>query len=99
MRFKTVKCGPECENCEPDDRSGIAVVTQLDYFGDVYSEATSVILHEGEWIISALAPSAPFGSSVVARYPQDKVVGFRLCRCETQLYVHHIDLPDEDDAK
>jgi hypothetical protein len=92
-RFETVKCGPECRNCDEQDRRGIAVVTQLDYFGDVYPEATSIILYQDEWIVHALDPDSTFGTSIVARYPKDKIVGFRNLPCETQLYVHHVDVP------
>lgn len=91
--FETVKCGPACTHCEEKDRRGIAVVTKMDYLGDVYPEATSIILYQGEWLVSALDPEGPRGTSVVARYPQDKVVGFRNMPCETQLYVHHVNQP------
>lgn len=95
-RFETVKCGPDCQNCEPEERLGIAIVTQYDHFGISYPEATSIILHEGQWLVSVLDPDSPHGTSVAATYPQDKVVGFRNIPCETQLYVHHVNLPDEE---
>lgn len=94
-RVKRVTCGPECEFCD-DEKRGIAVVTQLDYFGDVYPEATGVILYRDEWIVRAIDPDAEFGEVTVATYPKDKVVGIRNIPCETRLYSHMV---LEDDPK
>lgn len=95
-RVKTVTCGPDCEYCGYEEpRTGIAVVTQLDYFGDVYPEATTIALHQDEWLVQALDSDGSSGTKVVATYPKDKVLAFRYLPNELRLYAHHVLMPAE----
>lgn len=94
-RVKTVTCGSDCDYCGYEEpRTGVAVVTQLDYFGDVYPEATTIILHHDEWLVQSLDPDSNFGTKVVATYPRDKVVGFRFLPNELRLYSHTVLMPE-----
>lgn len=94
LRLRSVTCGPDCPYCgEPN--KGIAVATQLDYFGDVYPEATGVIRGlSGDWIVYGLDPDAPYGQKELARYPS--VAAIRNLPAETQLYGHTV--LDEEEA-
>lgn len=90
---KTVPCGPECEWCGP--AVGIAVSTSLDHIGDVYPEATDVVLRDGEWVVYSYDEGAwdQVGlahQTVVARYPAADVVVIRNMPSVSRLFGHTV---------
>ena len=89
-QFEVVTCGPDCDCDSP--KTGIAVVTELDYFGEAYEDATTILLRGGEWVV--YGPKR----EVLATYPVEKVVGFRSVANEVAQYVHcagAVEVPDD----